>query len=74
MAQGLETPPQKPETPEEAQAFVPQPEESLSPEQQRLEQALRQVPNDPGRLLRNKFRLRQQQRKSSNSNPDQPFW
>lgn len=74
MAQGLETPPQKPETPEEAQAFVPQPEESLSPEQQRLEQALRQVPNDPGRLLRNKFRLRQQQRKSSHSNPDQPFW
>jgi Ca-activated chloride channel family protein len=39
-------------------------EQSMSPEQQLLEMALRKIPDDPGRLLRNKL-LREQQRRGT---------
>ena len=71
------TPTKKPpdaESPPKQPVAVPRPGDELTPQQQQLEQALRQVPNDPGRLLRNKFRLRQQQRGRPDLNPDQPFW
>jgi hypothetical protein len=39
-------------------------EQGMSPEQQLLEMALRKIPDDPGRLLRNKL-LREQQRRGT---------
>lgn len=44
------------------QALVDSDQEELTEEQQSLEQWLRRVPDDPGRLLRNKFRHETQQR------------
>ncbi|WAC43707.1 VWA domain-containing protein [Pseudomonas sp. SL4(2022)] len=58
-----ETPPSQPEDDNTSEEQIASAEPSLDGERrQALEQWLRQIPDDPGELLRRKFRLEQQQR------------